>query len=158
MPCAFARVLWQWVRYFLHSGHLHIEGRKMSKSLKNFITIRQALETHSARHIRMLFLMQAWDKVHRPSPLHPPSPITPPPTAPFTVLHAGLGRSTPSWMWMSVLVCVQALQNMNFGEGALEEAARRDRQFKTFFQTVQSECRTAQAAAEVSQRGAPWRL
>jgi cysteinyl-tRNA synthetase len=30
----------QWVHYFLHSGHLGIEGLKMSKSLKNFITIR----------------------------------------------------------------------------------------------------------------------
>lgn len=30
----------QWVNYFLHSGHLHIEGQKMSKSLKNFITIQ----------------------------------------------------------------------------------------------------------------------
>eukprot|EP00775_Hariotina_reticulata_P001138 gene1138-1478_t len=29
----------QWVNYFLHSGHLEIEGLKMSKSLKNFITI-----------------------------------------------------------------------------------------------------------------------
>lgn len=28
------------VNYFLHSGHLGIEGLKMSKSLKNFITIR----------------------------------------------------------------------------------------------------------------------
>ncbi len=31
----------QWVNYFLHAGHLHIEGLKMSKSLKNFITIRE---------------------------------------------------------------------------------------------------------------------
>jgi len=30
----------QWVNYFLHSGHLGIEGLKMSKSLKNFVTIR----------------------------------------------------------------------------------------------------------------------
>ena len=33
----------QWVNYFLHSGHLGIEGLKMSKSLKNFVTIRQVL-------------------------------------------------------------------------------------------------------------------
>lgn len=29
----------QWVNYFIHTGHLHIEGLKMSKSLKNFITV-----------------------------------------------------------------------------------------------------------------------
>lgn len=33
---------WQWVNYFLHTGHLSIAGLKMSKSLKNFITIRCA--------------------------------------------------------------------------------------------------------------------
>jgi len=33
----------QWVNYFLDTGHLSIEGLKMSKSLKNFITIRQAM-------------------------------------------------------------------------------------------------------------------
>ena len=27
------------MNYFIHTGHLHIEGLKMSKSLKNFITI-----------------------------------------------------------------------------------------------------------------------
>lgn len=35
----------QWINYFLHMGHLSISGSKMSKSLKNFITIREALES-----------------------------------------------------------------------------------------------------------------
>jgi cysteinyl-tRNA synthetase len=52
----------QWVNYFLHAGHLHIKGLKMSKSLKNFITIRQALKEHSPRQLRIMFLMQPWDK------------------------------------------------------------------------------------------------
>ena len=52
----------QWVNYFLHAGHLHIKGLKMSKSLKNFITIRQALVEHSPRQLRLMFLMQPWDK------------------------------------------------------------------------------------------------
>lgn len=51
----------QWVNYFTHTGHLHIEGLKMSKSLKNFITIRQALDMNSPRLLRILFLMQGWD-------------------------------------------------------------------------------------------------
>ena len=50
----------QWVNYFLHAGHLHIEGLKMSKSLKNFITIREMLKHYSARSIRILFLLQSW--------------------------------------------------------------------------------------------------
>jgi cysteinyl-tRNA synthetase len=53
----------QWVNYFLHTGHLHIESMKMSKSLKNFITIRQALERTTPRQLRLLFLLRAWDAV-----------------------------------------------------------------------------------------------
>ncbi|KAK3237227.1 hypothetical protein CYMTET_52675 [Cymbomonas tetramitiformis] len=52
----------QWVNYFLHAGHLNIRGLKMSKSLKNFITIQQALEEHTPRQLRLMFLMQSWDK------------------------------------------------------------------------------------------------
>ena len=52
----------QWVNYFFHAGHLDIKGLKMSKSLKNFITIRQALEKHSPRQIRLMFLLQPWDR------------------------------------------------------------------------------------------------
>ena len=50
----------QWVNYFLHTGHLHIEGLKMSKSLKNFISIDEALERFTARQLRMSFLFQPW--------------------------------------------------------------------------------------------------
>ncbi|KAG2499369.1 hypothetical protein HYH03_002944 [Edaphochlamys debaryana] len=52
----------QWVNYFLHCGHLHIEGLKMSKSLKNFITIREALATFNARQLRLMFCLQPWNK------------------------------------------------------------------------------------------------
>uniref|UniRef100_A0A8C5LF54 Cysteine--tRNA ligase, cytoplasmic n=1 Tax=Jaculus jaculus TaxID=51337 RepID=A0A8C5LF54_JACJA len=49
-----------WVSYFLHTGHLTIAGCKMSKSLKNFITIKDALKKHSARQLRLAFLMHTW--------------------------------------------------------------------------------------------------
>lgn len=55
----------QWVNYFLHSGHLHIEGLKMSKSLKNFITIRECLKRYSPRQIRITFLTHRYD-----APMH----------------------------------------------------------------------------------------
>ena len=51
----------QWVNYFVHAGHLHIKGFKMSKSLKNFITIRQALENNTARQIRTCFLLHKYN-------------------------------------------------------------------------------------------------
>ena len=49
-----------WVRYFLHSGHLTIAGCKMSKSLKNFITIKDALKKYSSRQLRFAFLLHSW--------------------------------------------------------------------------------------------------
>ncbi|EFJ14506.1 hypothetical protein SELMODRAFT_180921 [Selaginella moellendorffii] len=54
----------QWVNYFFHSGHLSVNGLKMSKSLKNFTTIRQALEElhYSSSQLRLLFLLHQWDK------------------------------------------------------------------------------------------------
>jgi len=50
-----------WVNYFIHTGHLHIEGLKMSKSLKNFITIDEILQKYSARQLRLAFLTQLWN-------------------------------------------------------------------------------------------------
>lgn len=51
-----------WVKYFLHMGHLSIAGSKMSKSLKNFQTIQDALATtYTARNIRIVFLMSHWN-------------------------------------------------------------------------------------------------
>ncbi|XP_053680120.1 cysteine--tRNA ligase, cytoplasmic [Anopheles nili] len=50
----------EWVKYFLHTGHLTIAGCKMSKSLKNFVTIQQALERHTATQLRLAFLLHSW--------------------------------------------------------------------------------------------------
>jgi cysteinyl-tRNA synthetase len=35
----------QWIPHWVHTGHLHIDGLKMSKSLKNFISIQEFLAT-----------------------------------------------------------------------------------------------------------------
>ncbi|TVY37848.1 putative cysteine--tRNA ligase, partial [Lachnellula occidentalis] len=51
-----------WVSYFLHMGHLSIAGSKMSKSLKNFQTIRDALNTdYTPRGMRVVFLLGRWN-------------------------------------------------------------------------------------------------
>lgn len=50
----------EWIKYFLHTGHLTIAGCKMSKSLKNFITIRDALAKHTASQLRLAFLLHSW--------------------------------------------------------------------------------------------------
>ncbi|KAG7348609.1 cysteinyl-tRNA synthetase [Nitzschia inconspicua] len=33
-----------WIPHWVHTGHLHIDGMKMSKSLKNFVTIQEFLQ------------------------------------------------------------------------------------------------------------------
>ncbi|XP_036610995.1 probable cysteine--tRNA ligase, mitochondrial [Trichosurus vulpecula] len=48
----------QWGNYFLHSGHLHVKGKeKMSKSLKNYITIKDFLRKFSPDVFRMFCML-----------------------------------------------------------------------------------------------------
>ncbi|KPV62530.1 MAG: Leucine--tRNA ligase [Candidatus Bathyarchaeota archaeon BA2] len=44
------------VRYWLHTGFLTINGEKMAKSLGNYITVRDALEKYDAEAIRLFVL------------------------------------------------------------------------------------------------------
>ncbi len=49
------------INHFIHFGHLNIPGgHKMSRSLKNFITIPEMMEKYSHNQIRMLFLLHQW--------------------------------------------------------------------------------------------------
>ncbi|KAI0536636.1 cysteinyl-tRNA synthetase [Xylaria digitata] len=52
----------QWTNYFIHMGQLRIRGLKMSKSLKNYTTIRTILSQKewSARSLRICFLLMPW--------------------------------------------------------------------------------------------------
>jgi cysteinyl-tRNA synthetase len=43
--------------YWLHNGFLQVEGEKMSKSLGNFVTIREVLRSRSGEAIRLNMLM-----------------------------------------------------------------------------------------------------
>ena len=43
------------VKYWVHTGILQIHGKKMSKSLGNFITIREALERYDSEVLRLFF-------------------------------------------------------------------------------------------------------
>ncbi len=44
------------VKYWLHTGFLKINGEKMAKSLGNFITVREALKKYDAEAIRLFVL------------------------------------------------------------------------------------------------------
>lgn len=52
-----------WAKYFLHSGQLTVDGKKMAKSLNNYITIKDFIKNNSDPNIlRLLFLLHEWDK------------------------------------------------------------------------------------------------
>lgn len=54
----------EWIPHWLHTGHLHVKGRKMSKSLKNFITIREMLQLSNDQNEHSGDHNNAW---HSPS-------------------------------------------------------------------------------------------
>eukprot|EP00828_Plagiopyla_frontata_P020855 TRINITY_DN267_c0_g1_i6.p1 TRINITY_DN267_c0_g1~~TRINITY_DN267_c0_g1_i6.p1 ORF type:complete len:609 (-),score=125.04 TRINITY_DN267_c0_g1_i6:43-1869(-) len=53
----------QWINYFIHTGHLNIDGQKMSKSKKNFFKISEILEKLSGNELRLLFLLHQYDGI-----------------------------------------------------------------------------------------------
>jgi cysteinyl-tRNA synthetase len=53
----------KFVNNWVHAGFITIDGKKMSKSLKNFITIKHILTEYSARQVRFLFLLHSWDSL-----------------------------------------------------------------------------------------------
>ncbi|MEK7542463.1 MAG: cysteine--tRNA ligase [Patescibacteria group bacterium] len=48
------------VKYWMHTGFLTVRGEKMSKSLGNFVTIRDFLKTYSPRLLRFFVLKTHW--------------------------------------------------------------------------------------------------
>ncbi|CAN0332502.1 unnamed protein product, partial [Discosporangium mesarthrocarpum] len=51
-----------WVRHWIHTGHLHIRGLKMSKSLKNFVAVRDFLASvlEAAQDYRVFCLLHKY--------------------------------------------------------------------------------------------------
>lgn len=55
----------KYVNYWLHTGFITVDGEKMSKSLGNFLTIRDALKSYHPEVIRFLMISS-----HYRSPIH----------------------------------------------------------------------------------------
>lgn len=49
-----------WTDIFMHVNHLSIKGRKMSISLKNFITVDEFVEKYNPTILRLMFLVHHW--------------------------------------------------------------------------------------------------
>lgn len=102
---------WQWVNYFLHTGHLSIAGLKMSKSLKNFITIRWV--PLRLLHSQKLF-MPAWQ--YGCCPIRPAHAIALPTHNSWMIIHKA--RSSRPWirvlsLWGKSRVKVSQCHNMH---------------------------------------------
>lgn len=53
----------QWINYWIHTGHLYSKGDvKMSKSLKNTVSIESFLKNNTANEFRLLCLMTHYRK------------------------------------------------------------------------------------------------
>lgn len=104
-----------WVNYWFHNGHLHIAGLKMSKSLKNFISIKKILEHYTARQVRILFLMHRWNSKMDCTPDQ------------IAELNSGADVTNI---------------NLTF-EKFFEEALEKERQFSEFFKNVKSSMRNS---------------
>jgi len=52
----------QWINYFLHTGHLNIEGLKMAKRLKNFKKISEFIDRYNPNTFRLFFCTTRWDQ------------------------------------------------------------------------------------------------
>ncbi|XP_013411806.1 probable cysteine--tRNA ligase, mitochondrial [Lingula anatina] len=52
----------QWCNYWMHTGHLHSKGdaEKMSKSLKNTLSITELLQTYTANQFRMFCMLSPY--------------------------------------------------------------------------------------------------
>ncbi|MBS3056134.1 MAG: cysteine--tRNA ligase [Candidatus Aenigmarchaeota archaeon] len=46
----------QFVRYWVHCSHLFVNSRKMSKSLGNFLTLKDVIKTYSPRDVRFFLI------------------------------------------------------------------------------------------------------
>ncbi len=49
------------VKYWIHTGHLNVDDIKMSKSLKNFVTVEEALKNYWPEAIRIMMLSMKYN-------------------------------------------------------------------------------------------------
>jgi cysteinyl-tRNA synthetase len=119
------------VKYWIHTGLLTVEGEKMSKSLGNFVTIREALREYDANTLRIFLLSR-----------HYRSPID------FRWEYLEQARSS----YERIVNCLENLKELEIGEGGDEEREflskvreRRD----SFYRRMLDDVNTAEALGEL---------
>lgn len=116
------------VKYWLHSGVLMIGGEKMSKSLKNFITVREALSKYGAEAIR-LYIVQT----------HYRKPID------YREEDLARARDTLNGMYNTL----DTFRRLEDGEGGEELASRAERLLSEFEEAMDDDFNTPLALSKL---------
>ncbi|MEM3929660.1 MAG: DALR domain-containing protein, partial [Candidatus Korarchaeum sp.] len=118
------------VKYWIHTGLLTVEGEKMSKSLGNFVTIREALERYDANVLRLFLLSR-----------HYRSPID----FKWEYLEQAKGS------YERIVNCLENFKELDLGESS-EEKSFMDRirgRRNEFYRRMMDDVNTAEAISEL---------
>ncbi|MEM0017873.1 MAG: cysteine--tRNA ligase [Candidatus Korarchaeum sp.] len=118
------------VKYWIHTGLLTVEGEKMSKSLGNFVTIREALERYDANVLRLFLLSR-----------HYRSPID----FKWEYLEQAKGS------YERIVNCLENFKELDLGESS-EEKSFLDRirgRRNEFYRRMMDDLNTAEAISEL---------
>jgi len=119
------------VKYWIHTGLLTVEGEKMSKSLGNFVTIRDALRKYDANTLRLFLLSR-----------HYRSPID------FRWEYLEQARSS----YERIVNCLENFKELEIGEGGDEEReflSRVRERRSSFYKRMLDDVNTAEALGEL---------
>ena len=125
----------QFVRYWLHNGFLNIDSKKMSKSLGNFFTVREAAQAYGYENIRMFMLMS-----HYRSPLNYSGEI-------LMQAKAALERLTTAKASLEFLAENGASDGLSSVEAAFAESLPRYRE--RFIEAMDDDFNTADAISVI---------
>lgn len=118
------------VKYWIHTGLLTVEGEKMSKSLGNFVTIREALERYNANVLRLFLLSR-----------HYRSPID------FRWEYLEQAKGS----YERIVNCLKSFKELDLGESNEEESFLgkiRERR-NAFYRRMMDDLNTAEAVSEL---------
>lgn len=119
-------------KYWLHTGLLTVSGVKMSKSLGNFITIRDALQRVDAETLRLFFLMS-----------HYRSPID------FTWQRLEQAESSLRYLYGVLEQLAAAPETSEVGRGEAELLSTLARLRSSFIEAMDSDFNTPEAIARL---------
>jgi len=115
-----------WVRYFLHTGHLTIAGCKMSKSLKNFISIQGKI------NIGPYFLLTPDYLIPTPMIISPPYPDDG-----FTNYSEALEKNSSRQIRLAFLLHAWD-RTLDYSENTMRDAVQYEKNINEFFMTIKA--------------------